>query len=461
MRQGIRGAVRAAVVIAAFAIPAAAASPANADFTPGPASLGDPFFPDAGNGGYDVGSYDLDLAYTPDSAELEGVATITAAATQDLSSFNLDFRNLRVASVVVNDAAATFTHSGQELVITPAAGIPHGSTFTVVVRYDGRPRNVIDPDGSKDGWVKTDDGAFVASEPQGAPTWFPCNDYPTDKAMFSFEITVPKGVEAIANGELVGRQRAGNHTTWTYRTTEPMATYLATATIGQFRLDQDRVAGIPSVVGVDPRVAARSQSALRKHGAMLRLWRKLFGPYPFGQTGVIVDFAPKVGYALETQTRPLFDKAADELTLAHELAHEWFGNSVSLERWPDMWLNEGFATWAEWRWTEAQGGETTAEALRYREKLPAGDNLWSFPPAVIPAPTALFSTPVYVRGAMTLEALRQSIGDRDFYATLRDWAAANAYANAGTDDFIATAEARSGTELDDLFERWLFTPGKP
>jgi aminopeptidase N len=448
-------------VAAALALTAASAAPAAAQFTPGASGLGDPFFPDAGNGGYDVLTYDIDLSYRPDSDKLHGLTTNTAAATQNLSSFTLDLRDhLRVTNVSVAGGAATYSQSEQKLTVG-VGGITSGSTFTTVVTYSGKPRNVVDPDGSKDGWVPTDDGAFVASEPQGAPTWFPCNDTPTDKAGFAFEISVPKGVEAIANGKLVERRNDGSQTTWSYRATEPMATYLATATIGQFRIDRSKVAGIPSVVAVDPRVAKGSRAALKKQDKMLRLWSKLFGPYPFGQTGVIVDFAPEVGYALETQTRPLFDKAADELTLAHEIAHQWFGDSVSLERWPDMWLNEGFATWAEWRWTEQQGGSTTAEMFRDLQAASSRSSLWDFPPAVIPEPSRLFATPVYARGAMALEALRQRIGDKDFYATLRDWASTNAYSNVNTDDFIATAEASSGEELDGLFQTWLYEPGKP
>ncbi len=459
MAGWLRASLSASLLLAVLA---AVPSTASAEFTPGAGSIGDPFFVKAGNGGYDVGLYDLDLDYRPASGKLAATATITATATQDLSSFNLDFRELNIDSVLVDGAKASYTRRGQELVISPTAGIGTGSSFTTVVVYHGRPRNVIDPDGSKDGWIETDDGAFVANEPQGAPTWFPSNDHPTDKAMFAFEITVPRGLEAIANGELIRTERRHNKTKWIYRTTEPMATYLSTATIGEFRIDRTRVAGMPSVVAVDPRVAAKSRSALREHGRILRLWAELFGPYPFGQTGVIVDFAPDVGYALEVQTRSLFDRAADEATLAHELAHQWFGDSVSLERWPDMWLNEGFATWAEWRWGEEQGGPTTATIFRQLNETPASNTaLWGFPPAIIPSPAQLFAEPVYARGAMALEALRQRVGDRDFYETLRDWTAANAHSNANTDDFIATAEARSGQQLDDLFERWIFTRGKP
>jgi aminopeptidase N len=240
-----------------------------------------------------------------------------------------------------------------------------------------------------------------------------------------------------------------------------MAPYLATATIGNFQLTRGKIAGINSLVAVDPRVAKGSRAALRKQGAMLRLWKRLFGPYPFSDTGVIADYAPKVGYALETQTRPLFDEAVDSITLAHELAHQWFGDSVGLQQWPDMWLNEGFATWAEWRWREEQGGSTTKQTFRLGMSSPPSSRIWAFPSAVIPEPSQLFASPVYVRGGLALEALRQRIGDRDFFAILRAWASTYSHSTANTADFIALADAQSGEDLDSFFQRWLYKPGKP
>jgi aminopeptidase N len=454
-RKAVQAIVLAALLVAA--LPAAA----RADFTPGAKGLGDPFFPDAGNGGYDVASYDLSIDYTPDTNHLVGAATITATATQDLSAFDLDFRHLRIDTLTVDGADANFARSGQELTVTPPAGIPNGSQFTVAVGYSGKPENAIDPDGSKDGWVPTDDGAFVASEPQGAPTWFPCNDYPTDKATFHIAITVPKDVKAISNGALVARQQDGTRVTWIYDEPQPMATYLATATVGRFKVEQGTAAGIRSLVAVDPRLAKDSDNTLRKQGEMLRLWGRLFGDYPFSDTGAIVDFAPQVGYALETQTRPLFDNAADGATLAHELAHQWFGDSVSVASWPEMWLNEGFATWAEWRWAQHRGRVTLAERFARLKRQPESDPLWSFPPAAIPAASQLFSTPVYARGAMALEALRERVGTPTFLLILRTWAAEHRYGNVTTQEFIAHAETVSGKPVGDLLHRWLFEPGKP
>ena len=452
------GAAALAAASLALVVPAGA----SAAFAPGAPGVGDPFFKRAGNGGYEVEHYDLKLAYRPGARELTARARITANAQGDLSSFDLDYRGPRIRSLRVDGTSAAFERVGQELEVTPEAGIAAGSRFEVVVRYRGRPHNINDPDGSKDGWIPTRDGAFVAGEPQGSPTWFPCNDHPTDKATYAFRIRVPRRVEAVANGSLRDRRRRGGSTIWSWRERAPMATYLATATIGQFRIERSRFGGLESVVAVDPRERRRSRGPLSKIPKMTRLFERLFGPYPFGETGAIVDHAPRVGYALETQTRPIYDRAPGQATVAHELAHQWFGDSVSVASWPDIWLNEGFATWAEWRWGESRGHRSTARVFRDLLDVPANrDRYWDPPPGAVPNPAKLFADSIYVRGAMALEALRQLVGDRTFYATLRDWVTRYAYGNASTEQFIALAEARSGRDLDALFATWLYRPGKP
>ena len=158
-----------AVVLAAAALAAPATAEAAVAFTPGSPGLGDPYFPLAGNGGYDVSHYALDLAYDPASRHLDAAATITATATQDLSRFDLDLRGFDITALRVDGGPASFRRDGQELVVTPAAGLPAGAVFTVAVAYAGVPSVVTDPDGSTEGWVPTDDGAFVVGEPQGSP----------------------------------------------------------------------------------------------------------------------------------------------------------------------------------------------------------------------------------------------------------------------------------------------------
>jgi aminopeptidase N len=241
-----------------------------------------------------------------------------------------------------------------------------------------------------------------------------------------------------------------------------MSTYLATLAIGRFRLDRSKIAGIRSVVAVDPREARPARGPLRSQGKIVKLFRRLFGPYPFNSMGAIVDDADFVGYALETQTRPIYPMAPDRMLLAHEIAHQWFGDSVTPARWDEIWLNEGFATWAEWRWREAAGGQTTARTFAELFATPArSTGFWNPPPGAPGGPQNLFAESVYDRGAMTLEALRQQIGDDAFYATLRAWAAEHRYGNVTTPAFIALAEAQSGQQLDQLFQRWLYEEGKP
>ena len=229
---------------------------AAADFTPGSSGLGDPFFPNAGNGGYDVANYDLKLAYDPGTDVLDGKAVVTATATQDLSRFDLDLRGFQISKLTVNGVAAAFARDGQELVITPQTGIPSGSTFRVAVEYSGVPEVIVDPDQSIEGWIPTDDGAFVVNEPQGSPGWYPCNDNPRDKATFDFAVTVPEGLTALANGVLVSSTTSAGRTTWVWKETDPMATYLSTSTLGRFDLSISSTAsGLPVYVAVDPQLS--------------------------------------------------------------------------------------------------------------------------------------------------------------------------------------------------------------
>jgi aminopeptidase N len=449
----------------ALAVLLPAAALAGGGFVHGSAGAGDPYFPRAGNGGYDVAHYGLALHYSPSADRLRAVATIKASATEGLSRFDLDLRRLHVSSVRVQGEPARFRRRGQELIVTPRHPLPVGERFKVRVRYRGKPHPVIDPDGSKDGWIPTPDGAFVADEPQGAPTWFPCNDYPTDKATYDFRVTVPRAITAVANGKLVRRVRHRRRSTFVWSEDAPLATYLATVTTGRFRVNRSRAAGIPSYVAVDPSQASAAAAQLSKIPAILRLYGGRFGPYPFDQTGAIVDYAPSVGYALETQTRPLFDRAPDSVTLAHELAHQWFGDDVTPRRWRDIWLNEGFATWSEWYWRQHAGGQTTRRVFNSLYATSAHDtSFWNPPPGNPGGPVNLFDGSIYDRGGMALEALREKVGTPTFFGILRDWVSQHRYGNANTHQFIALANADSGTDLTNFLHTWLYRPiqrGKP
>jgi aminopeptidase N len=424
------------------------------------AASADPFFPHAGNDGYDVATYDLHLQYDPDTRELAGKATITATATKRLAVFDLDLRGLTVTRVKVDGAAATFTRKGQELVITPHVPVVSGSSFATVVSYHGVPGPVTDPDGSPDGWIPTDDGAFVAGEPQGAPTWFPANDTPADKATYTVSMTVPKQLAAVGNGTLVSTTTANGQKTFVWSEASPMASYLATITLGRFDITEEP-GPVPIYLAVDPREAAAAAPALAKLPKILAFEQKLIGPYPFENVGAIVDHNAGAGYALETQTKPVFDGAPDAETLAHEIAHQWFGDSVTPSTWPDIWLNEGFATYVQWLWVDHRGGQDIADRFHDEFSVPATNTFWCTPPAALSGPAEMFSPPVYSRGAMALYALQAEIGDPLFSQVLRKWAAKNRYGNVSTAEFEALAERVTGYDLSDTFTTWLFTPRKP
>jgi aminopeptidase N len=374
----------------------------------------------------------------------------------------------------VNGSAASFTRKGQELTITPSAGLRRGRDFSVRVVYAGHANYVLDPDKSKDGWIPTDDGAFVVNEPQGSPTWFPANDTPKDFATYDFAITVPEGKTALANGLLVSTTDNGDTTTWRWREDRPMVTYLTTATNGVFELRTGTIAGVPEYNAVDPNTRRFGQknpepelawSRLAVQPAALQFLINLYGPYPFESIGAIVDYAPNVFYSLESQTKPNYWVIPSELTIVHELAHQWFGDAVVLERWPDMWLNEGFATWSEWIWNEHKGVKSAQqqfdELYATPEDSSAGEDLWFPAPNALADASELFHTPVYDRGAMTLQALRQKVGEATFLDIVRSWYAENRYSNVTTADFIALAERKSGQQLDQFFDAWLFEEGRP
>ena len=678
--HGFRGTlVVAAVGLGLALVPTAAQGGGSSpEFRPGAPGAGDPYFPLDGNGGYDVKHYLLDVKYDPETDVLAGKATIRARATQNLSSFNLDLDGLDVHSVKVNGRTAKWSRADGELTVAPKRGLRKKRFFKAVVRYSGIPETIVEELGVS-GFIHTDDGTVVAGEPHVASTWYPVNDHPSDKAAYTFEITVPAGLEAVANGVLRKTKTRAGWTTWTWHAKEPMASYLTTATIGEFKLNAYRDSGIRFWDAIDtdlfepaaePRtgsqfaisqVANLSYKRLQRTisvplgGATLSFWvtrdteqnwdfmfveahtvgadnwttlpdlnghtspdtgfscpfwHELhpflehyqtpndegscdptgttgswnavsgasdgweqwqvdlsayagtdievsisyasddivqgqglfvddvavstgagttsfeddgdtfdgwsvpgappgsepnpndwivgtvedtpdppgtlieetfarqpeiieflsghFGEYPFKAGGGIVDDFPGLGFALENQTRPVYslaffsDPVFAEDVVVHELAHQWYGNSVALAAWQHIWLNEGFATYSEWLWSEQVAGRGSAQEIFdfFYSEIPADDPFWAVTIGD-PGPDDLFNFAVYARGAMTLHQLRLAVGDDDFFRILRLWAQKNEGGNVTTGEFIALAEKVSGQELDELFHTWLFTATKP
>ncbi len=643
---------------------------------PGAPGVGDPYFPLDGNGGYDVAHYDLDLRYDPAVGLLHGRARIVARATARLSAFDLDLVGLTVRAVTVDGRPASWTRDGQELTVVPRRHLDRQHRFTVQVTYDGVPELLDEPALGASGFFATDDGFDIAGQPHGAATWFPVNDHPVDKASYSFDVTVPKGTQAVANGDLVGKRTRGPWTTWSWEAPDPMASYLATVDVGRFSLTSYRRGGIRFLDAIDPDLFApvaapstgskfvlsqaadnsykrlartitvpaggasvgftvtrhteqdwdfvfveahtvgqddwttlrdlnghtsqdtgnsclvwpdlhpfisshyqvvdqdtgscspagatgawwaatgksdapeqwrvdltpfadrdvelsisyASDDAVQSDGVyvddidvstgqgstsfedgldgwsvpgppegspgndndwvvgtaanvgpgpgavaagsfarepeILRFLSHSFGRYPWRSAGGIVDDIQGLGFALETQTRPVYspdfftDPQSGDGVVVHELAHQWYGDSLAVRRWRNIWLNEGFASYAEWLWSEHEGLGTAQDLFDAFASVPADYPGWQLRIGD-PGPGHLFDYPVYFRGAMTLHTLRLQVGDDTFFRILRTWARNRSGQNVATWQFIALAERLSGQDLHPLFRTWLFTPGKP
>jgi aminopeptidase N len=301
------------------------------------------------------------------------------------------------------------------------------------------------------------------SEPTGASTFFPVNDHPTDKATYAFEVTVPAGQVAATNGLLVEQRDTGDgRTTWVYEARDPMASYLVQVAIGDYELvDAGEVEGVRVRHAFHRSLVDEARVTTERTAEMIQLLDDVYGPYPFEAYGVVaVD--EELGFALETQTLTIIGsdiarqgRGADSI-LAHELAHQWVGNSVSPATWKDIWLNEGFASYTEWLLAERTGGLSAADIARRFE----GERDFDLAPGD-PGSDELFSGTVYIRGAMTLQALRERIGDEAFFEVLRTWVDERRDSVASTPDFIELSERVSRQELDGLFQAWLYEPRLP
>ncbi|MGW3995841.1 M1 family metallopeptidase [Amycolatopsis sp. NPDC004772] len=442
--------------------PAAEAAPV---FSPGAPGTGDPYFPDMGNGGYDVGHYDIRLAYDPSTQAIDATTTIFATATQNLSRFDLDFQGpLTISRLSVNGRNAAFTRSGaQELVITPPSGLRKGTPFVVSVSYAGVPQKIDDPALGLSGWVATKDGAVALNQPIGAATYYPVNDTTDDKATYTQTITVPAGLTVLANGEPGPTTTRDHRTTFRWTMNRPMASELSMLAIGDYNVTRGVAAGgLPNITAIGRSIDTKpgQGKVFNQTTAQIVQWESsVYGTYPFDSTGgILADVG--VGYALETQSRPVYDHKTSDVDgdlLAHELGHQWFGDSLTPVRWSDIWLNEGFATYSEWLYQEKFDGVPVQQTF---EKTYADEEDWSGQVAD-PGRDHIFDDLVYNRGAMTLHALRTKIGDRAFFRVLKEWPSANRYTNVSTRQFIRFVERLTGRDLGSFFRTWLYQPGKP
>ncbi|MEU2295831.1 M1 family metallopeptidase [Streptomyces antibioticus] len=442
-----------------------------------PLGVGDRLYPYLGNPGYDVASYDLSFTYPGSNTEpLQAVTTIDAWTTTALERINLDFAHGTVESVEVDGEPAAFTSAGDDLVVTPRDPLATGSWTRVTVRHTSDP---VGADGRDGGWVRTADGLAMANQADAAHLVFPCNDHPSDKALFTIRVTAPDGYTAVANGLPAGVDRESGSTTWTYRTQHPMATELTQVSIGRSSVvHREGPHALPIRDVVPTKDRELLEPWLKKTPDQIAWMESKVGPYPFETYGVLMAEAT-TGFELETQTLSLFEKDLFtepgypewyiESIMVHELSHQWFGDSVSPRTWSDVWLNEGHATWYEALYAEEKAGRT----LEARMKAAYGaSDRWRAaggPPALPKPPQAgqkigIFRPNIYDGAALVLFALREEIGTRSFEQLERAWVQEHRDSTATTDDFRRLAEKISGRDLDAFFQAWLYgekTPPMP
>jgi aminopeptidase N len=431
-----------------------------------PDGIGDAYYPQMGNPGYDAQHYTLDLDVDVKANVITSTETLAARAAQDLSAFNLDLRGFTINRIAVDGVAATYQRAGGELTVDLPEPLRAGDAFTTTMTYTGTPSTVV-PEALQiaTGWQRSDTGLFVMGEPSGAEGWYAVNDHPCDKATYTFNVTVPKPYIVAANGVLVDTRDNGATQTYRWEMREPMASYLATVDIDDFVVQTvDGPNGLP-IRNYFPRaIAAQAEKTFAHMADMIAFFNTRFGPYPFDAYGASVANSD-LNYALASQTLSLFgrslvrDSSYPDPVVAHELSHQWFGDSVSLRQWQDIWLNEGFATYAEVLWAEHVDGPAGRDA--YVRNLYRQVTDRTYPPPGKPPADNLFNRGVYLRGGLTLHALRLKVGDDTFFRILQTYTARYRYGNAGTADFIAVAQEVSGQDLQAFFDSWLYAKTIP
>jgi aminopeptidase N len=431
----------------------------------GSASVGDAYLPTSGNEGYAAVHYEIDLDYRVATNRLNGTATIRARALVALGRFSLDFAGLSVVKVTVNgERPRKLAETPRKLTITPEQPLGEGEEFEVVVRYRGAPHPIRSTWGEV-GWEELADGVLVAGQPSGAASWFPCNDHPSDKATYRISVACESPYTVVSNGVLSARTTRSGRTTWTYDMAQPMATYLATVQIGRYRKRELANTPVPQTLYYPARNEPEALVDFARLPDMMGLFCELFGPYPFDSYAAVVT-ADELEIPLEAQGMAIFGcnhvdgaHGSDRL-IAHELAHQWFGNSLTVGLWRDIWLHEGFACYAEWLWSEASGGRTAQEnASVHRSRVDA------LPKDILvgdPGPQGMFDDRVYKRGALALHAVRVALGDTAFFDALRAYTSTRRYGTVSTEDFVEFFMNLTGNEkVPTIIDRWISSKSLP
>lgn len=417
----------------------------------------DPYTPHSGDPVITVDHYDVTLDYKVSTNRLSGTAVIRGRVKASTNALSFDLVGLRASRVgVTGDDAARFRQSDRKLRIVLGTALDPDASFTVTIVYAGAPRPRRSRWGTI-GWEELDDGAIVASQPTGAPTWLPCNDVPSDKATFRLTLTTDAAYTVVA-GTCTNRSTRGGKTTWTFEWAMPTPSYLVSVQIGRYVSESAPLGSVRGTLFYPRSRTSRVRADFADLPRMMSVFEHAFGPYPLEEYTVVVT-ADDLEIPLEAQGMGIFGanhvdgNGGSERLIAHELAHQWFGNSVGVAQWRDIWLNEGFACYAEWIWSEQSGGPSA-----HRKALAHHTRLASLPHDVLladPGPDLMFDDRIYKRGALTLHAVRLTVGDEAFFDVLRRWTQRFRAATATTADFQELAEEVTGVPLAPLLRAWL------
>ena len=442
-----------------------AAAPAAPAYSAGRSQpVADPLYPDFGNPAIDVLHYDLALRWAPSSRTLTGTATLTVRAARDVEKVRLDFASsLHADGVTVDGKPAKAVHRGHDLVIPAGRRLARDARVVVAVRYHGRPRTIPGPSVRSDTKalgliVLPDSSAYAIQEPYGALTWYPVNDHPSDEALYDVAVTVPRGWAGVSSGLLRGASARGGRVTWRWHAADPTASYLVALGIDRYRRHTATGPhGIPVTYWVRPQDAGRTLPLLRKTPRMLAWLEARFGRYPFGSAGV---FAIPADTGMETQTMVTLGRRLPEEDLLHELAHQWFGNSVGPRTWRDVWLNEGFATYAQLLYEADVLGRPAKRTLALFRQLDGRLRREHGPPGRF-RPGHFASANVYLPPALLLHQVRRVVGDRRFFALLRAWVQQHRNVEADRALFTSWLNRYTGRDLTRLVDRWLDSSTTP